>query len=136
MGLSLVDGDREKSRIVALIRDCGYPVQDLSNNEMAKVHIRHMVGGPVEGIENELIYRFQFPERPGALLKFLDGLAPEWNISLFHYRNHGDDHGRVLAGIQVAPEDRSRFQRCLNDLGYPFWDETHNPAYRLFLDGG
>lgn len=136
VGLSLVDGDREKSRIVALIRDCGYPVQDLSNNEMAKVHIRHMVGGPVEGIENELIYRFQFPERPGALLKFLDGLAPEWNISLFHYRNHGDDHGRVLAGIQVAPEDRSRFQRCLNDLGYPFWDETHNPAYRLFLDGG
>ena len=82
-----------------------------------------------------MIYRFQFPERPGALLKFLDGLATEWNISLFHYRNHGADYGRVLAGIQVPEADRAEFRRRLDDLGYPCWDETGNSAYQCFLKG-
>ena len=101
---------------------------------MAKLHVRYMVGGRVPGLQDELLYRFQFPERPGALLKFLKGMAHGWNISLFHYRNHGADYGRVLAGIQVPAADRARFQRCLDELGYPYWAETDNPAYRLFLD--
>jgi threonine dehydratase len=107
----------------------------MSDNEMAKLHVRYMVGGRVAGFEDELIYRFQFPERPGALLKFLNGMAHGWNISLFHYRNHGADYGRVLAGIQVPPVERRYFVRCLDELGYPYWDETGNPAYHLFLDG-
>jgi threonine dehydratase len=94
-----------------------------------------MVGGRVAGLKDELIYRFQFPERPGALLKFLNGMAQGWNISLFHYRNHGADYGRVLAGIQVPEGDRGRFKHFLDTLGYPCWDETDNPAYRFFLDG-
>jgi threonine dehydratase len=110
-------------------------VLDLSDNEMAKVHVRYMVGGRVPGLSDELIYRFQFPERPGALLKFLNGMAQDWNIALFHYRNHGADYGRVLAGIQVPPADLPRFRRFLDDLGYPYWEETDNPAYRSFLDG-
>jgi len=107
----------------------------MSDNEMAKLHVRYMVGGRVAGLKDELIYRFQFPERPGALLKFLDGLATEWNISLFHYRNHGADYGRVLAGIQVPESDRAEFRRRLDELGYPCWDETANPAYQCFLKG-
>jgi len=107
----------------------------MSDNEMAKVHVRYMVGGRVPGLRDELIYRFQFPERPGALLKFLNSLGHDWNISLFHYRNHGADYGRVLAGIQVPEADRARFQRSLDELGYPYWAETGNPAYRLYLDG-
>jgi threonine dehydratase len=94
-----------------------------------------MVGGRVGGLRDEVLCRFQFPERPGALLRFLDGLQPDWNISLFHYRNHGDDYGRVLAGLQVPPADRARFAAALDALGYPYTDETANPAFRLFLDG-
>ena len=93
-----------------------------------------MVGGRVADLADELLYRFEFPERPGALLRFLDGLRVGWNISLFHYRNHGADDARVLAGIQVPPEDRPSFIACLDELGYPYSDETENPAYRLFLD--
>jgi threonine dehydratase len=92
-----------------------------------------MVGGRVSGLADELIYRFQFPERPGALLKFLDRLATEWNISLFHYRNHGAAFGRVLCGLQVPASDEADFQRFLNELGYPSNEETDNPAYHLFL---
>jgi threonine dehydratase len=110
-------------------------VLDLTDNEVAKLHIRYMVGGRVEGIENELVYRFEFPERPGALLRFLEGLAPEWNISLFHYRNHGSDYGRVLAGIQVPPATRPAFAAYLAALGYACWEETANPAYTMFLQG-
>ena len=106
----------------------------MSDNEMAKLHVRYMVGGRVPGLQDELLYRFEFPERPGALLKFLNGMAHGWNISLFHYRNHGADYGRVLAGIQVPAAERACFERCLDELGYPYWDETDNPAYRLFLD--
>jgi threonine dehydratase len=135
VGVQLTDGEREKQRIIEDLRGMGYPVLDMSDNEMAKVHVRYMVGGRASGLQDELIYRFQFPERPGALLKFLNSLGHDWNISLFHYRNHGADYGRVLAGIQVPQGDRAQFQRSLDELGYPYWDETQNPAYKLYLDG-
>lgn len=135
VGVELTEGPGERARILETLCGQGYPVLDLSDDEMAKVHVRYMVGGRVPGLKDEVLYRFQFPERPGALLKFLNGLSSDWNVSLFHYRNHGADHGRVLAGIQVPQADRERFTRCLDELGYPYWDETDNPAYRLFLDG-
>lgn len=135
VGVQLQGLPGEKAALVASLTDCGYPVLDLSDNEMAKVHVRYMVGGRVPGLADERLLRFEFPERPGALLKFLDGLGDIWNISLFHYRNHGADYGRVLAGIQVPAADRDRFARALADLGYPHHDESDNPAYRLFLDG-
>jgi len=101
---------------------------------MAKLHVRYMVGGSTPGVEDELVFRFQFPERPGALLKFLNGLSGSWNISLFHYRNHGADYVRVLAGIQVPAAERAQLRRSLDELGYPYWDESDNPAYRSFLN--
>jgi len=100
---------------------------------MAKIHVRHLVGGRAPQARNERLYRFEFPERPGALLTFLNKLRGDWNISLFHYRNHGADYGRVLAGIQVPRRDDAKFRRFLTDLGYRHWDESANPAYRLFL---
>ena len=136
MGVRLASGDAERHALVATLRDAGYDVADLSDDETAKVHIRYMVGGRVAGLTDERLYRFQFPERPGALLKFLDGLAQGWNITLFHYRNHGADYGRVLAGFEVTPGDKERFERDLAALGYPWWDETGNPAFRIFLGGG
>jgi threonine dehydratase len=116
-----------------MLREQGDRVLDMSDNEMAKLHVRYMVGGRTPGLEDELIFRFQFPERPGALLKFLNGLSGSWNISLFHYRNHGADYGRVLAGIQIPPIKRAQLKRSLDELGYPYWGETDNPAYRNFL---
>jgi threonine dehydratase len=133
VGVQLSEGDREKGQIIGMLQEQGYPVLDMSDNEMAKLHVRYMVGGRASGLQNELILRFQFPERPGALLKFLNGLSGTWNISLFHYRNHGADYGRVLAGIQVPVEERLRLKRNLEELGYPYWDETNNPACRSFL---
>lgn len=106
---------------------------DLSDNEMAKLHVRHLVGGRAPHAVDELVYRFEFPERPGALMKFLNSMSHDWNISLFHYRNHGTDYGRVLVGMQVSKEDQPAFQNFLNELGYAYWDETQNEAYRLFL---
>ncbi len=97
------------------------------------LHVRHMVGGRAPAIENELVYRFEFPERPGALLKFLMVLGNRWNISMFHYRNHGAAFGRVLVGIQVQKDDKKRLKGFLDKIGYRFWEETDNPAYRLFL---
>ncbi|MBB3808519.1 threonine ammonia-lyase, biosynthetic [Pseudochelatococcus contaminans] len=135
VGVQLSEGEREKERIIAMLREQDYPVVDLSDNELAKLHVRHMVGGRAASAENELVYRFEFPERPGALLRFLELLRSDWNISMFHYRNHGTDFGRVLAGLQVAEEHRASFEGFLNELGYPFWEETQNPAYQLFLDG-
>jgi len=108
-------------------------VLDLSDNELAKLHVRHMIGGHVPSIRDELIYRFEFPERPGALLRFLKAIGDRWNISMFHYRNHGSDYGRVLAGVQVPPDERARFAAHLDGLGYVHCEETANPAYRLFL---
>lgn len=134
VGVKLKNGDAEKREIIALLQAGGLGVLDMTDNELAKLHVRYMVGGRVEGLKDELLYRFQFPERPGALLKFLEGLDEAWNISLFHYRNLGADYGRVLAGIQVPAANRDAFLGSLDRLGYPYWDETENPAYCLFLD--
>ena len=135
VGVQLSDGEEEKQRLLSTLAEHGYPVLDMSDNEMAKLHIRYMVGGHAAGLCDELLYRFAFPERPGALLKFLTGMAHGWNISLFHYRNHGSDYGRVLVGVQVAVAERGKFLSYLEELGYPFYEETANPAYRLVLDG-
>lgn len=123
----------EKERLLATLESHGIRTLDLSDNEMAKLHLRHLVGGRAPRAENELLYRFEFPERPGALMRFLDSMGEGWNISLFHYRNHGADYGRVLAGIQVPPGDKRAFRDFLARLGYASWDETANPAYELFL---
>jgi len=111
----------------------GFDTLNLTDNELAKQHVRHMVGGRSELAKDEQLYRFVFPERPGALMKFLTSLHPEWNISLFHYRNQGADYGRILVGIQVPKGDRKALREFLDALGYPFVDETDNPVYRLFL---
>ncbi len=123
----------EGEKLVAALQKHDFPVLDLSENEMAKLHIRHLVGGRAPQAEHEVIYRFEFPERPGALMRFLDSMNAGWNISLFHYRNHGADHGRVLCGIQVPPKDKAKFQKFLDGLGYRYWNESRNPAYKLFL---
>jgi len=129
-----VEVDREESsKLVRSLKSKGLKTLDLSENEMAKWHVRHMVGGRAPFAKNELLYRFEFPERPGALMKFLDSMRSDWNISLFHYRNHGADYGRVLVGIQVPREEMREFRSFLEKLGYPYADETRNPAYRLFL---
>ncbi len=111
----------------------GIRTLDLSDNEMAKLHVRHLVGGRAPQAQHETLYRFEFPERPGALIRFLNSMSAAWNISLFHYRNHGADYGRVLVGLQVPPQDKKTFQRFLEQLGYPWVEETRNPAYALFL---
>ena len=133
VGVSLRRGTAEAHEIIRTLTVSGYAVLDLSDNELAKLHVRHMVGGQAAGIADELIYRFEFPERPGALLAFLRAIGDRWNISMFHYRNHGSDYGRVLAGVQVPVADRGRFAEHLATLGYPHWEETANPAYRMFL---
>src|SRR4051812_27535022 len=128
-----VRGRGETTKIVRNLRRGGLTTIDLSDNEMAKWHVRHMVGGRAPFATNELLYRFEFPERPGALVKFLENMRSDWNISLFHYRNHGADYGRVLVGIQVPKSETRQFNAFLKKLGYPYADETRNPAYRLFL---
>ena len=135
LGVQLAGAIGEKDALVASLRDAAYEVVDLSDDETAKVHIRYMVGGRAAGLADERLLRFEFPERPGALLRFLDGLAAGWNMTLFHYRNHGADYGRVLTGIVVPEAERERFTECLNDLGYSYWDESDNPAYKIFLNG-
>ena len=131
VGLS-VQSRQDTAALVQQLNSDGYPTVDLSDNEMAKLHARHLVGGHAEA-QHELIYRFEFPERPGALMDFLDKLGGHWNISLFHYRNHGADFGRVLAGFEVPPSDLPAFADFLRSLGYPHTAEQENPAYRLFL---
>jgi threonine dehydratase len=132
VGIQLSGGE-ERGALVERLRDKGYPVEDLSDNEAAKVHVRYMVGGHQQGVEHEILYRFRFPERPGALLQFLTQLGRNWNISLFHYRNHGAAYGRVLCGIQVPHAERDLFQQFLDSLGYYCEEETDNPVYKLFL---
>ena len=132
VGVQIGDAAQVK-RITADLKRNDYPVLDMTDSEMAKVHIRHMVGGRAPAAVNEILYRFMFPERPGALLNFLNKMASSWNISLFHYRNHGADFGRVLVGMQVPPKDKKAFQKFLQSLGYEYFEETNNPAYRLFL---
>lgn len=133
VGVQLQAGARERDELLAALRGQDYPVLDMTDNEMAKMHIRYMVGGRVHGLPDENLYRFEFPERPGALLRFLNRLGEKWNISLFHYRNHGADYGRVLIGIQVPPGDKQEFRGYLDEIGYPYWEENDNPAYGLFL---
>ena len=128
-----VQGREETARIVRNLRRHGLTTLNLSDNEMAKLHTRHMVGGRAPFAKNELLYRFEFPERPGALMRFLDSMRSDWNISLFHYRNQGADYGRVLVGMQVPRKEMSQFRAFLKKLGYPYADETRNPAYKLFL---
>jgi threonine dehydratase len=123
----------EADAIAHKLESAGLPAINLSDNEMAKLHLRHLVGGHAPQVQNEVVYRFEFPEKPGALMNFLESMGHNWNISLFHYRNHGADFGRVLVGMQVPPEDQAAFEQFLQQLGYPYWDESHNPAYRLFL---
>ncbi len=128
-----VEGKDQIREMLKNLHTAGLTAHDFSDNEMAKLHVRHMVGGRAPAVADELLYRFEFPERPGALMKFLDSMSPDWNISLFHYRNHGADHGRVLVGIQVPGRTRAAFRRFLRDLNYRHWDETGNPAFHMFL---
>jgi threonine dehydratase len=124
---------RETDQLIGKLRRSGLQTLDFSDNELAKLHIRHTVGGHAPSVDNEILYRFEFPERPGALMRFLAAMSRGWNISLFHYRNHGADYGRVLVGMQVPPRDKGKFRAFLARVGYPWRDETRNPAYRLFL---
>jgi len=133
VGVQLRDGADERAELVKKLKGLGYELEDLSDDEMAKLHIRHMVGGSASNIEDERLFRFEFPERPGALLDFLKAIGTDWNISLFHYRNHGSDHGRILAGIQVPDEDSDELEAHLAELGYAHFEESDNPAYRMFL---
>ena len=135
-GVQLQGGDEERLELLETLQGQGYPVEDLTDSELAKLHIRHMVGGRVPGLKDELLFRFQFPERPGALLNFLLSMGNRWNISLFHYRNHGADYGRVLVGIQVPSGSRGDFRKSLDKLGYAYWEETDCTAYNLFLGAG
>jgi len=133
VGVQLARGQSERREILESLQAADYPVVDLSNNEMAKLHVRHMVGGRSPAVENERLFRFEFPERPGALLDFLDAIGNEWNISLFHYRNHGSDYGRILAGIDVPADETDELERHLSRLGYAHFEESDNPAYAMFL---
>ncbi|MDH1008837.1 threonine ammonia-lyase, biosynthetic [Pseudomonas nicosulfuronedens] len=122
-----------RAALVQQLQEQGFPVLDLTDNELAKLHIRHMVGGHSPRVSGEQVFRFEFPERPGALFNFLNRLGGRWNITLFHYRNHGAADGRVVAGLQVPEDERHLVAAALEEIGYPYWDETDNPAYRLFL---
>lgn len=133
VGIKFRNAIDEKPKMISMLSNHGYPINDLSDNEMAKLHVRHMVGGHSRQLKNELLYRFEFPEKPGALLRFLSLMGAQWNITLFHYRNHGAAYGRVLVGVQVPASEVDEFKQFLLDLGYSFYDETSNPIYRLFL---
>jgi threonine dehydratase len=135
VSLALTQGRVERDRLLQTIAAAGFAARDMTDNEMAKLHVRYMVGGRARDLADERLYRFEFPERPGALLKFLQAIGAAWNISLFHYRNHGSDYGRVLAGIQVPLETRTDFLLHLNELHYAYTEETENPAYKIFLGG-
>ena len=132
VGVAIAD-PVESAKLVLDLQAQDLPTLDLTDNEVAKLHLRHLVGGHAPQAEHEVVFRFEFPEKPGALMKFLDTMGHDWNISLFHYRNHGADFGRVLVGMQVPPADTTEFEKFLANLGYPYWDETDNPAYKLFL---
>ena len=124
----------EPEKLASMFRKKGLDALDLTGNELAKTHLRYMVGGRSTLAKNEMLFRFEFPERPGALARFLQAMHPDWNISLFHYRNQGDDYGRVLVGMQLpADGNKTDVKGFLESLGYPYWNETNNPAYRLFL---
>ncbi len=132
VGIKLSEGQEEREKIFEELKAQGYPILDITENEVAKLHLRYMVGGHAKA-ENERLFRFQFPERPGALLRFLNSMSRGWNISLFHYRNHGAAYGRILVGMQVPDEDNAKFKAFLEELGYRHWDESENPVYKMFL---
>jgi threonine dehydratase len=134
VGLAVIPGGEDLAGLLADLRQRGYTTEDMTDNEVAKLHIRHMVGGhaPTQ-LRDELVYRVEFPERPGALLTFLTGLGQRWNISMFHYRNHGAAYGRILVGIQVRKAERRQFEQVLDRINYPYWEETDNRAYQLYL---
>jgi len=132
VGVDLARGDEERAELIARLAEKGLGVLDMTDNETAKLHIRYMVGGHAPGIADETLVRFEFPERPGALLDFLTGLGKRWNITLFHYRNHGAAYGRVLMGVSVPRAEQDELRRALDALGYQHWEETDNPAYRIF----
>ncbi len=134
VGMKISSEGDDRALIVETLEKAGYPVEDMTDNDLAKNHIRHMVGGHGPAVDNEIVYRFQFPERPGALLEFLTKLAGRWNISMFHYRNHGSAFGRVLVGMQVPKGERKNLEGLLDELQYSYWEETDNKAYQLFLD--
>jgi len=133
VGVEIQDTGDGRQVLLRDLTEKGFQVKDLSDNEVAKLHIRHMVGGRSPEVQNELVYRFEFPERPGALMKFLDLLGQRWNISMFHYRNHGAAYGRVLIGIQVPENEKKQFQEFLRLIAYRYWEETDNAAYQTFL---
>ncbi len=133
VGVQIAGGEGEAELLLGEISVAGFPAADLSDNELAKLHVRHMVGGHSAEVKNERLFRFEFPERPGALLDFLNAIGTDWNISLFHYRNHGSDYGRVLAGIDVPESDKDELESHLEKLGYAHWEESSNPAYTMFL---
>ncbi|WP_158755903.1 threonine ammonia-lyase, biosynthetic [Dyella sp. S184] len=132
VGVQIASRD-EREALAAAFREQAFDVLHLTDDELAKLHLRHMIGGRLSLAQNERLYRFEFPERPGALTHFLGQLHPDWNISLFHYRNHGADYGRILVGIQVPPDEHALLPSFLAALGYPHWDESDHPAYRLLL---
>lgn len=136
VGLSVIPGGDDLARLINELNGRGYHAEDLTNNEVAKLHIRHMVGGHApEGLTDERVYRVEFPERPGALLKFLNSLGQRWNISMFHYRNHGAAYGRILLGVQVPRNEQAAFEDLLGAIKYRYWEETGNRAYQLYLGG-
>jgi len=134
VGLSVVPGGEDLAELLAELSRRGYVTEDMTNNEVAKLHIRYMVGGHAPAVvDNERVYRVEFPERPGALLGFLSGLGQRWNISMFHYRNHGAAYGRILVGVQLPKSDRRAFEQILDQINFPYWEETDNRAYQLYL---
>jgi threonine dehydratase len=135
VGLELRDGAQDRHHLIDRLKQEGFDVVDLTDNEVAKSHVRHMVGGIQPDLPDERLYRFEFPERRGALLDFLRSVGVDWNISLFHYRNHSSDYGRVLVAVQVPASTLANFRRHVDELGYRYWDETDNDAYRIFLRG-
>ena len=128
-----VQGRADAENMIQVFESKGLKTLDLTDDELSKMHLRHMVGGKSPLAHDELLYRFEFPERPGALMKFVNAMSPDWNISLFHYRNNGSDYGRIVTGIQVPPNEMEQWQDFLDNLGYQYWDENQNPAYKLFL---
>ncbi|MEL6319457.1 MAG: threonine ammonia-lyase, biosynthetic [Cyanobacteria bacterium J06626_14] len=132
VGLQIANRD-DANHMMEQFEVQGFTTLDLTDNELAKLHLRHMVGGRSPLAHNEQLYRFEFPERPGALMRFVSSMSPNWNISLFHYRNNGADYGKILVGMQVPPSEMNEWQGFLDTLGYRYWDENQNPAYKLFL---
>ncbi|HLP87129.1 MAG TPA: threonine ammonia-lyase, biosynthetic [Nostocaceae cyanobacterium] len=128
-----IENRADAAKMVKTFEEHGFKTLDLTDDELTKLHLRHLVGGRSPLAYNELLYRFEFPERPGALMKFVTSMCPDWNISLFHYRNNGADYGRIVVGMQVPPHEMQEWQAFLDGLGYRYWDETQNPAYKLFL---